>query len=412
MKKIIEVDGLYKYYKLGHKEQYSTIRDAISNALAQRQKNNKLFCALNNVSFEMNEGSVLGIIGPNGSGKSTLLKILSRITPPTKGTAILRGRVGSLLEVGTGFHPELTGKENIYLNGAILGMSRNEIRRKFDEIVEFAGVEKFLDTPVKRYSSGMYVRLAFAVAANLDTEILLVDEVLAVGDIEFQKKCLGKMGEISKQGKSIIFVSHNMGSIRALCDSTILLTAGKIIGSGRTDKVVTQYVSMYSQSDKESLKKLIRQYSTDENARIKNISIKQNGVATLALHGDRATEIKIDFVVLKETANLRLYVDLIDSDENVLIRTFHDDGASKKSVFKTGAYNAKVLVPKNLLSPRNYSFSIGLTIHNMRSCLSGNIRIPVSVASRAAISNNYPDSPVVGKLSIPLLWTCHPNSNE
>lgn len=404
MNKIIEAKGLYKYYKLGQRQQYYTIRDSISNVLKLKREENSLFCALKNVTFDMEEGEVLGVIGPNGSGKSTLLKILARITPPTKGKAILRGRVGSLLEVGTGFHPELTGKENIYLNGAILGMSRIEIKQKFDEIVEFAGVQKFIDTPVKRYSSGMYVRLAFAVAANLNTEILLVDEVLAVGDIEFQKKCLGKMGEISKQGKSIIFVSHNMGSIRALCDRAILITAGSISAIGKTDKVVTEYVSMYSQSNKGSLKQLISQYSKDENARIKNIVVRQNNNASLALESDKITEIEIDFEVLKQTANLRLYVDLIDSDENTLLRSFHDESSGKTSLFKKGRYTAKVYIPKDFLSPRNYNLSFGLTIHNSKSCLLGNIRIPVTVIKGGVVSINYPDSPIVGKLSIPLDW--------
>jgi lipopolysaccharide transport system ATP-binding protein len=197
--------------------------------------------ALNDVSFEVNEGEVLGIIGKNGAGKSTLLKILSRITEPTSGSAEFDGRLSSLLEVGTGFHPELTGRENIFLNGAILGMRKREIEVKFDEIVKFAEIEKFIDTPVKRYSSGMYVRLAFAVAAHLEPEILLVDEVLAVGDIAFQKKCMGKMGEVARGGRTVLFVSHNMGAIRNLCGSAIWLDNGRIVKKGATDEVVRDY---------------------------------------------------------------------------------------------------------------------------------------------------------------------------
>jgi len=195
------------------------------------------FWALSDISFEVKRGEVLGIIGRNGAGKSTLLKIMSRVTTPTKGQIKIRGRVGSLLEVGTGFHPELTGRENIFLNGAILGMTKNEIRKKFDEIVAFAEVEKFIETPVKRYSSGMYVRLAFAVAAHLEPEILIVDEVLAVGDIQFQKKCLGKMGEAAKNGRTVIFVSHNMASVKALCGRTILLDKGKVVMEGLPSSV-------------------------------------------------------------------------------------------------------------------------------------------------------------------------------
>src|SRR5688500_8228746 len=237
---IITVRGLGKAYRLGHTfERHATLRDAIAGfAKAPMRKLREMadvaggddedtFWALKDVSFDVKRGEVMGLIGRNGAGKSTLLKILSRITEPTEGQARLRGRVASLLEVGTGFHPELTGRENIYLNGAILGMSRAEIKRKFDEIVEVSEVEKFLDTPVKRYSSDMYVRLAFAVAAHLEPEILIVDEVLAVGDMEFQKKCLGKMQEVtSGEGRTVIFVSHNMDAVMSLCSHVILFSRG------------------------------------------------------------------------------------------------------------------------------------------------------------------------------------------
>lgn len=199
--------------------------------------------ALRDINFEVNRGDTLGIIGKNGAGKSTLLKILSRVTAPTQGQIKIKGRIASLLEVGTGFHPELTGKENIYMNGAILGMTKKEISRKFDEIVDFAGVELYINTPVKRYSSGMYVRLAFAVAAHLEPEILIVDEVLAVGDAEFQKKCLGKMGDVSSHGRTIIFVSHNMQAVQSLCKSAIYLKAGMLQDAGQTDKVISNYLS-------------------------------------------------------------------------------------------------------------------------------------------------------------------------
>jgi len=251
----IRVENIGKLYRLGATERYSTLRDSIMRALAapsrlwERFSDRKSapnpeewFWALSNVSFEVKRGELLGIIGRNGAGKSTLLKILSRITTPTKGHAEITGRVGSLLEVGTGFHPELTGRENIFLNGAILGMRRNEIARKFDEIVEFSGVEKFLDTPVKHYSSGMYMRLAFAVAAHIDTEILLVDEVLAVGDAEFQKKCLGKMGEVTKSGRTVLFVSHSMAAIQRLCNRVILLSGGSIELDGAVDLAVEKYL--------------------------------------------------------------------------------------------------------------------------------------------------------------------------
>lgn len=250
---IIEVKNLSKRYKISHQKEsmrYSTLRDELTNTIKKPfqwlfgQKTNKEdVWALKNISFEVKPGEILGIIGPNGAGKTTLLKILSRITPPSEGRAIIDGRVGSLLEVGTGFHPELTGRENVYLNGAILGMRKREIKNKFNEIVEFAGVEKFLDTPVKRFSDGMRVRLAFSVAAHLEPEILLVDEVLSVGDIEFQKKCLGKMDEVTKKsGRTILFVSHNMGQVRKLCKRVILLTDGNIKRDGDPKTVVDEYI--------------------------------------------------------------------------------------------------------------------------------------------------------------------------
>ena len=254
---IIEVKNLSKEYIISHNVQpYYTLRDSLTRIIKKpfkyfSSKNSsskkEKFLALNDVNFSVMPGEVIGIIGRNGAGKSTLLKILSQITPPTSGSAHLRGRVASLLEVGTGFHPELTGRENIFLNGAILGMKQNEIAKKFDEIVAFSGVEKFIDTPVKRYSSGMYVRLAFAVAAHLEPEILIVDEVLSVGDAEFQKKCLGKMGDVSKKdGRTVLFVSHNLEAIKNLCDRCILLDNGKKIFEGDTENTLAQYNNLQS----------------------------------------------------------------------------------------------------------------------------------------------------------------------
>jgi homopolymeric O-antigen transport system ATP-binding protein len=245
----IQAANLSKKYEIAvGKHRHDTLRDQISDSVRSLFLRNggrgqrEIFWALKNVSFEVKTGEVLGIIGRNGAGKSTLLKILSRITKPTEGSAEIRGRVGSLLEVGTGFHGELTGRENIYLNGAILGMKKAEIDRKFDQIVDFSGVEKFIDTPVKRYSSGMYVRLAFAVAAHLEPDILIVDEVLAVGDASFQKKCLGKMQDVGKEGRTVIFVSHNMPAISRLCKRVILLNDGKILHDGPAHRVVSAYL--------------------------------------------------------------------------------------------------------------------------------------------------------------------------
>jgi ABC-type polysaccharide/polyol phosphate transport system ATPase subunit len=257
---VIRAEGLGKKYTIGHevaRPRYRSLRESLARAAAHAWRRagdiargrmlhgggaGEEFWALRDVGFEVRRGEVVGIIGRNGAGKSTLLKVLSRITEPTCGRVTLHGRVASLLEVGTGFHPELTGRENVYLNGAILGMSRAEIRRKFDEIVAFAEVERFIDTPVKRFSSGMYVRLAFAVAAHLEPEILIVDEVLAVGDVEFQKKCLGKMGEVARGGRTVLFVSHNMPSIVSLCSRALLLAKGRIVLDASAEQAVAAYL--------------------------------------------------------------------------------------------------------------------------------------------------------------------------
>ena len=273
---VIEVENLSKRYLVGHevdtksRYDYVALRDVVARGVRDFVRKTadmvhgrqivqgdevEEFWALKDVSFKVKQGEVLGIIGRNGAGKSTLLKILSRITDPTEGRVVIRGRVSSILEVGTGFHPELTGRENIHLNGAILGMTKHEIRRKFDEIVAFAEVEQFIDTPVKRYSSGMYVRLAFSVAAHLEPEILIVDEVLAVGDVEFQKKCLGKMQNVSeKQGRTVLFVSHNMSAIETLCRQAICLTRGRLSAAGQCSTVITDYMRRNSEQSRKLLK--------------------------------------------------------------------------------------------------------------------------------------------------------------
>lgn len=291
MSTVISVENLSKKYIIGHQKQarHSTLRDVLADSA--KQLTNKLrhpfaapaddptheeFWALNDVSFDIKQGDRVGIIGRNGAGKSTLLKILSRITEPTSGKISIKGRVASLLEVGTGFHPELSGRENIYLNGAILGMSKAEIKNKFDEIVAFAEVERFLDTPVKRYSSGMYVRLAFAVAAHLEPEILIVDEVLAVGDAQFQKKCMGKMESVSSEGRTILFVSHNIGSVRNLCNRAILLQQGSLIADDTVEPIIQCYFGSATPSSHIYLAE-----QAQSQPYIKKVEVSQDGK-----HGD------------------------------------------------------------------------------------------------------------------------------
>ncbi len=308
---IIKVENLSKKYVIVHQHEgrsnYTALRDVISNgakSLIQKIKhptkssNNKYedFWALNDVSFEIKRGEAVGIIGRNGAGKSTLLKILSRITEPTKGKVSIKGRVASLLEVGTGFHPELTGRENIYLNGAILGMSRIEIKKKFDEIVDFSEVEKFLDTPVKRYSSGMYVRLAFAVAAHLEPEILVVDEVLAVGDAAFQKKCLGKMEDVAeKEGRTVLFVSHNMAAVEKLCQRGILLNRGNIQFIGKKSDAISQYLANFCSESTFSLNNRQDRKGTGEIV-ITGIEIKdEQGQVLDTVHSGQNIDIYLYF---------------------------------------------------------------------------------------------------------------------
>ncbi|KKP92929.1 MAG: ABC transporter related protein [candidate division WS6 bacterium GW2011_GWC1_36_11] len=311
MKYAVEVKNLGKKYTLGQKERYLTLRDMVVKAakvpgnLLKGKKFSKKgeFWALKEVNFNVEEGDAIGIIGRNGAGKSTLLKILSRITEPTEGEVRLNGRVSSLLEVGTGFHPELTGRENIYLNGAILGMRKREIEAKFNEIVEFSGVEKFLDTPVKKYSSGMQVRLAFSVAAHLEPDILVIDEVLAVGDAEFQKKCLGKMDEVTKTaGRTILFVSHDMGAIQRLCKKTIMLEDGKIAMIGETAKVVDYYISRINQEAEYKYEP-----SLYDDISIIKVTIFDNKKEKISIVDyDKPFSIEVEYQVNKEVSGMQM----------------------------------------------------------------------------------------------------------
>jgi len=358
----IRVENLSKRYRIGQRERYLTLRDVLTRSFTapfrlfrrddqspvpNSQSKSNYIWALKDVSFEVKRGEVVGIIGRNGAGKTTLLKILSRITEPTEGYAEVRGRVGSLLEVGTGFHPELTGRENIYLSGAILGMKKREIDRKFDEIVAFAEVEKFIDTPVKHYSSGMYVRLAFAVAAHLEPEILLVDEVLAVGDAAFQKKCLGKMGDVAKEGRTVLFVSHSMAAIRQLTHWTIWLEAGIIKGLGQSTQIVECYLNTMN---------------SDEVLVSKNASEWAEMSIHLSPTVSALEPIKIDVHVKAFQTILAgsIYLKITASDGTLISRlSSKDDGI----VFDLSAGQQIILqweCPANYLAPGNYRIDVYL----------------------------------------------------
>jgi lipopolysaccharide transport system ATP-binding protein len=314
---------------------------------------------LKDINFEIKEGDRVGIVGRNGAGKSTLLKVLSRITEPTDGRIHIRGRIASLLEVGTGFHPELTGRENIFLNGAILGMGRAEIRRKFDEIVEFSGVEKFLDTPVKRYSSGMYVRLAFAVAAHLESEIMVIDEVLAVGDAEFQKKCLGKMEDVSKSGRTILFVSHNMGAVETLCNKGIFINKGQLIASGGSKEIIDLYMS-------DSLKNLnLRNGIVDGQSRgdekiIKRVELYADGAITDSIPMGSEFSIKVYFNSIQPLSYPVLGVILKDPFNTPLLGINNKNYSGNVSESSVGEGVISMTIPYLQLMSGNYSFDIHL----------------------------------------------------
>jgi len=384
----IKVEGLSKRYRLGQylgggTYQYRTLRDILTDAMyapfrrlrarvkqravasnptaMSHQSSADFIWALKDVSFEVKQGEVVGIIGRNGAGKSTLLKLLSRITEPTKGRAMIKGRLGSLLEVGTGFHPELTGRENVYLSGAILGMTKKEIDRKFDEIVDFSGIEKFLDTPVKRYSSGMLVRLGFAVAAHLEPEILLVDEVLAVGDAVFQKKCLGKMGDVSKEGRTVLFVSHSMPAITRLCQRTILINEGRILQDGPSHQVA----SVYLQSDVGIT--AARGWPDRSKApgndivRLRAVRIRtEDGQITEAVDIRRAVGIEIEYEVLKPGYVLVPNYHFFNEEGVYLFVAGDHDPAWRRRSRPIGSYVSTAWIPGNFLSEG--SLIVGIAI--------------------------------------------------
>ena len=377
---VIRVENLSKKYIIGHQKQekYSTLRDMIANGAksvvqtitnSQKRVNNNReeFWALKDISFEIKQGDRVGIIGHNGAGKSTLLKILSRITEPTKGKIKINGRVASLLEVGTGFHPELTGRENIFLNGAILGMSKVEIKRKFDEIVAFAEVEKFLDTPVKRYSSGMYVRLAFAVAAHLEPEILIVDEVLAVGDSAFQKKCLGKMEDVAQEGRTVIFVSHNMQAIQSLCKTALHLRSGKIINRGESKLVVTNYLADFNKTKSEMIWSE-ENAPGNEEAKLTAIKVysENNNSKTGIYSSKEDLFVNLELIINKIDSALCIGFDLINSEGTVLLRSYQTDLDSDRWIPLTIGKNTFICkIPASFLNSGIYYICPRIGIHNL-----------------------------------------------
>ncbi|HET9843458.1 MAG TPA: polysaccharide ABC transporter ATP-binding protein [Gammaproteobacteria bacterium] len=426
MTSIIEVENLSKKYILGNRqnEPYATLRDKIayqamhfgkqivSHAYRRQVQStkNEIFWALDQVTFNVHEGERIGVIGSNGAGKSTLLKLLSRITEPSAGRIRVKGRVASLLEVGTGFHPELSGRENIYLNGAVLGMSKVEIKNKFNEIVEFAEVSKFLDTPVKRYSSGMYVRLAFAVAAHLEPEILLVDEVLAVGDASFQRKCLGKMKTVSESGRTIIFVSHNLQAISALCQRAIYLEHGQLRAIGPTQEIINQYLETVKRKVSQGNAHIVLPKKQNQSAHITEFSVENNsGKSTLRFDITESILIRFNFHLDIAYQTLLIVLHVWDKDNNLVLasldsdwsnyhnQTMHDNFPREK-----GDYQGLVTIPAPMLNQGIYELEFILTLGPSRiDTIRG---IYIEIDDNGSFLSYVTKSSRGGLLATPLKW--------
>jgi lipopolysaccharide transport system ATP-binding protein len=402
----IRVSNLSKQYTIGTApEKYNTLRDALVNAakaparlfrssVSRLPSANRIW-ALKDVSFEVGRGQVLGVIGRNGAGKSTLLKILSRVTEPTRGEVELRGRVGSLLEVGTGFHPELTGRENILLNGAILGMRKSEIEKKFDEIVDFSGVEQFIDTPVKRYSSGMYLRLAFAVAAHLEPEILVVDEVLAVGDAEFQRKCLGKMDDVAHEGRTVLFVSHNMSAILQLTQESILLEKGQLVRRAPSAEVVDHYLSAgFSQSGE-------RRWEADEipaeAAPFTPVALRVRAPSGKVVDTVRSTDpvtIEIEYTLAQPITGLRVGIYLMTMRGELVFTTFDTDAPDlfeRHGERAAGHYVSRCTIPADTLNEGRYAIGINASSFRVKRYFHDERALAFNVDPTGAPGMHWPE---------------------
>lgn len=402
----VRVENLSKLYRIGAKqESYRTFRDSITDALTAPFKRiggllrgnaaaaanlNETIWALKDISFEVKKGEVVGIIGRNGAGKSTLLKILSRITEPTSGEAKVYGRVGALLEVGTGFHPELTGRENIYLNGAILGMSREEIKRKFDEIVAFAEVEKFIDTPVKHYSSGMGLRLGFAVAAHLEPEILIVDEVLAVGDAAFQKKCLGKMGEVAGEGRTVLFVSHNMAAVQSLCTRSVWLEQGQNVLDGRSTEVVSAYLQTGASVTTERVWEDPNTAPGCEDMKLRRVCVRPaEGLKTDLITVDTSLIFEFEYWNFKPNHILNLSIHLRNTHQITVLNTgpvFEQRWNGKP--FPCGLFKSSFVLPGNILNDQRYILDL-LVVRDQTRVI---FRLPDAVIFDVAESDRWRQS--------------------
>ena len=410
----IHAENLGKQYTIGERPAaYTTLRETLSSAFSSQKRlgsgnegGNK-FWALKDVSFDVEKGKVLGVIGRNGAGKSTLLKLLSRVTEPTEGKAVINGRVGSLLEVGTGFHPELTGRENISLNGAILGMKHSEVERKFDEIVSFAEVEQFIDTPVKRYSSGMYLRLAFAVAAHLEPEILVVDEVLAVGDAEFQRKCLGKMSDVAQQGRTVLFVSHNMSAILRLTEETIVIEKGHLAMRAPTPQAVDYYLSAgFSQEGQ-------RHWLPDEipadAAPFKPVAIRVKNPKGDVVDTLRSTEpvtIELEYELEQAITGLRVGIYLLSMRGEYIMTSFDTDDPTefdRLSTRKEGHYVSRCTLPADLLNEGRFMIAVNASTFRVKRYFQDEQALTFNIDAAGAPGMHWPE-PRLGPIRPRLTW--------
>jgi lipopolysaccharide transport system ATP-binding protein len=403
----IEVRGLGKRFYIGARQsaRYRTFRDALTRAAAapfRRARSligghatgaaelHEEMWALRELSFEVQQGEVVGVIGRNGAGKTTLLKIISRITEPTEGSAVIYGRVGSLLEVGTGFHPELTGRENVFLNGAILGMRKAEIEAKFDEIVEFSEVDRFINTPVKHYSSGMYVRLAFAVAAHLEPEILLVDEVLSVGDARFQRKCLGKMGEVARGGRTILFVSHNMAAVGRLCSRAIWLDEGRVRLTGAPRDVIAAYLASDSTLAGEQHFEGGLSRSGVEDFKLDAVRVRSaSGEPAGELEADKPFSVEIEYRVLERLPQSRVGFLIQTGDGIIVFDAYDSDDPRYLESREPGSYVARCTVPGHLLAPGRYFLSFNAGIPRIRNLAFAEAVLAIDVVDTGAVGAHF-----------------------
>ena len=405
----VRVEQISKLYRIGAAWDPRSFREILSDLLSLRRRagetESRDLWALREVSFDVQRGEAVGIIGQNGAGKSTLLKILSRITEPTSGRIEVAGRVSSLLEVGTGFHPELTGRENIQLNGAILGMTRREIRERFDEIVAFAEVARFIDTPVKYYSSGMYMRLAFAVAAHLEPEILIVDEVLAVGDAAFQAKCLRKMHDVASHGRTVLFVSHNMPAVKALCQRAVWLSRGTVVDVGSSEAVVNRYLQESSNvGDLEEVARQIAALPVDPLFRLVGVEVLQAGQRTTNILNGSPVQIAIEYEVLEEAVGLHVFMRLYDLQETLIFESIHNGTSVSPELMRVGRYRSVATIPADFLAARPYEIRVHAAVHNLRELLPAPIRVSVDVQASGIVNRAYPGYASPGCLAPLIAW--------